>query len=204
MEQNELIKKIEKLRKTIKEDLDYCKRQNGLPYCKNCGLSFEDLSEIEEIEKELKLMNKKTMKTREWEKAFMEKKEEINKSTSKEFFKDDKLEIGRILIEELTKWEDTKSPSSEEFNRLVNKLFNIIKQKSNQKIMKKCEVSPLYGKDNDDTLHFYCDFCGKEMSYDEVRECKAEREKCPRCGRELGESDYSVGVCLDCEYKLDD
>jgi len=59
MKQNELIKKIEKIRKTIKEDLDYCKKQNGLPYCKNCGLSFEDLSEIEEIEKELKLMNKK-------------------------------------------------------------------------------------------------------------------------------------------------
>ena len=70
--------------------------------------------------------------------------------------------------------------------------------------IKKCEVSPIYSKDNDDTLHFYCDFCGKEMSYNEVRECKAEREKCPRCGRELGESDYSVGVCLNCEYKLDD
>mgnify|MGYP001437973151 CR=1 FL=1 len=34
-------------------------KQNGLPYCKNCGLSFDDLSELEEIEKELKLMNKK-------------------------------------------------------------------------------------------------------------------------------------------------
>ncbi len=77
-----------------------------------------------------------------------------------------------------------------------------MKQKSNQKIIKKCEVSPIYSKDNDDTLHFYCDFCGKEMHPDEIRECEAEREKCPRCGRELGTSDYLLGVCLDCEYKL--
>ena len=97
------------------------------------------------------------MKTREWEKAFMKKAKEISKSKPREFFKNEKLEIGRILIEELTNWEDAKSPSSEEFYRLVNRLFNIIKQKSNQKIMKKCEVSPLYGRDDGDDLHFYCD-----------------------------------------------
>jgi ribosomal protein L37E len=79
-----------------------------------------------------------------------------------------------------------------------------MKQKSNQKIIKKCEVSPIYSKDNDGNLHFYCDFCGKEMYPDEIRECKAEREKCPRCGRELGTSYYSVGVCLNCGYKLGD
>ncbi len=77
----------------------------------------------------------------------MKKAKEISKSKPREFFKNEKLEIGRILIEELTNWEDAKSPSSEEFYRLVNRLFNIIKQKSNQKIMKKCE----------DDLHFYCD-----------------------------------------------
>jgi len=81
-------------------------------------------------------------------------------------------------------------------------ISNVMKQKSNQKIMKMCEVSPLYSKDDDDTLHFYCDYCSEEMAYDEIRECKAEREKCPRCGRELGTSDYLLGVCLDCEYKL--
>ena len=69
---------------------------------------------------------------------------------------------------------------------------------------KKCKISPFYSRDKLDIIHFYCDFCNKEMFYNEVRECKAEREKCPRCGRELGEFDYSVGVCLDCEYKLDD
>ena len=68
--------------------------------------------------------------------------------------------------------------------------------------MKKCEVSPLYTKDNNDIIHFYCDYCGKEMSYNEIRDCKAKREKCPRCGRELGDSDYSVEVCLDCGKKL--
>ena len=26
-----------------KNHLDYCKEQNGLPYCKNCGLSIEDI-----------------------------------------------------------------------------------------------------------------------------------------------------------------
>jgi len=138
----------------------------------------------------------------EQKQEMVKKTKKINKSIPKEFFEDEKLEIGRILIEELTNWKDVKSPSSEEFYRLVNRLFNIIKQKFNKRVIKKCEVSPLYTKDNDDTLHFYCDYCGEEMAYDEVRECKAEREKCLRCGKELGDSDYSVGVCLNCEYKL--
>ena len=68
--------------------------------------------------------------------------------------------------------------------------------------MKICEPSPLCGRDDGDDLHFYCDYCGEEMDYDEIRECKAEREKCPRCGRELGTSYYSLGVCLNCGYKL--
>ena len=52
MKQNELIKKIEKIRKTIKEDLDYCKKQNGLPYCKNCGLNKKDLKLINQLKNE--------------------------------------------------------------------------------------------------------------------------------------------------------
>ena len=34
----------------------------------------------------------------------MKKAKEISKSKPREFFKNEKLEIGRILIEELTKW----------------------------------------------------------------------------------------------------
>jgi len=32
-----------KIAKMIKERLKYCEQQNGLPYCKNCGLGYEDL-----------------------------------------------------------------------------------------------------------------------------------------------------------------
>ena len=35
----------------------------------------------------------------------------------------------------------------------------------------KCVVSPRYGKDENKTLHFYCENCGKEMYYDEDRIC---------------------------------
>ncbi len=35
--------RIKKLEKIIKARLDYCQKQNGLPYCKNCGLSEDDL-----------------------------------------------------------------------------------------------------------------------------------------------------------------
>lgn len=35
----------------------------------------------------------------------------------------------------------------------------------------KCEVSPQYGKDEFKNLHFYCDRCGIEMDYNEVRAC---------------------------------
>ena len=48
--QEEREKLLEAVEKTIRLRLDYCKRQNGLPYCKNCGLCKEDL---EEIKKEL-------------------------------------------------------------------------------------------------------------------------------------------------------
>ncbi len=36
---------------------------------------------------------------------------------------------------------------------------------------KKCEVSGQYGKDEFKNLHFYCEFCDKEMEYDEDRVC---------------------------------
>jgi hypothetical protein len=38
---------------------------------------------------------------------------------------------------------------------------------------KKCIRSPQYGKDENKYLHFYCENCGKEMDYDEIRLCKA-------------------------------
>jgi len=34
---------INRLENIIKARLKYCQEQNGLPYCKNCGLSEEDL-----------------------------------------------------------------------------------------------------------------------------------------------------------------
>lgn len=49
--------------------------------------------------------------------------------SKKRFFKDKRLDIGRILIEELTIWEDAKKPSSEEFYRLVDRLFLILQNK---------------------------------------------------------------------------
>ena len=33
----------ERLEKVIKSRLKYCQEQNGLPYCKNCGLEEADL-----------------------------------------------------------------------------------------------------------------------------------------------------------------
>ena len=35
----------DRLDKVIQARLDYCQKQNGLPYCKNCGLSEEDLAQ---------------------------------------------------------------------------------------------------------------------------------------------------------------
>jgi len=40
---------------------------------------------------------------------------------------------------------------------------------------RKCEVSPQYGKDEMKQLHFYCENCGLEMDYREVRDCPSEK-----------------------------
>ena len=45
--------------------------------------------------------------------------------TKKKFFKSPRLEIGRILIEELTYWESADKPTEEEFFRLVERLVRI-------------------------------------------------------------------------------
>lgn len=37
-----LVKDKKRLEDKIKARLSYCKKKNGLPYCKNCGLSEED------------------------------------------------------------------------------------------------------------------------------------------------------------------
>jgi len=63
----------------------------------------------------------------------------------------------------------------------------------------KCVISSLYGKDENKELHFYCEFCGKAMGYDEERECKSNPEKCPVCGNLLGSTDFTVGTCLKCD-----
>ena len=40
----------------------------------------------------------------------------------------------------------------------------------------KCKTSHLYGKDNAKQLHFYCEFCGKEMEHNEDRVCELTRK----------------------------
>ncbi len=70
---------------------------------------------------------------------------------------------------------------------------------------KKCKMSILYSRDEAHKLHFHCDFCGKEMYYGEDRICSNQkRDKCPNCGKELGDADYCAGVCLKCERKIPD
>lgn len=49
-----LMKDIEILERTIEVKLDYCKKQNGLSHCKNCGLSHQDLLLAREIKEEIK------------------------------------------------------------------------------------------------------------------------------------------------------
>lgn len=48
------------------------------------------------------------------------------KENKTRFFKTPRLEIGRILIEELTYWKSVDKPTEEEFYRLVDRLFKII------------------------------------------------------------------------------
>ena len=47
------------------------------------------------------------------------------KKINNRFFKDDKLEIGRLIISELETWEDAKKPTAEEFYRLVDRLYGL-------------------------------------------------------------------------------
>ena len=68
--------------------------------------------------------------------------------------------------------------------------------------MKKCEVSAQYGKDNNKTIHFYCDFCNKEMNYKEDRVCLVEREKCPHCDAEIGNTERLVKSCFSCNKEI--
>jgi hypothetical protein len=44
----------------------------------------------------------------------------------KKFFESPRLEIGRVLIEELTRWKSADKPTEEEFYRLVERLTKII------------------------------------------------------------------------------
>lgn len=49
------------------------------------------------------------------------------KTTPKRFFENPRLEIAKILIDELTIWESTKKPTEEEFYRLVDRLSQVKK-----------------------------------------------------------------------------
>ena len=60
----------------------------------------------------------------------------------------------------------------------------------------------MYGKDEFKNLYFYCDYCGKEMEYEEDRICLAEREQCPHCGADIGDSENSVSCCCNCDKPL--
>ena len=58
----------EKLKKYIKECLNYCKEQNGMPYCKNCGLDKEALELLDNIvdwKEEMEKDKKKFLESKE-------------------------------------------------------------------------------------------------------------------------------------------
>lgn len=44
-------------------------------------------------------------------------------------------------------------------------------------LKRKCQVASMYSKNGNKDLHFYCEFCGKEMEYSEDRICEVEDEK---------------------------
>ena len=60
----------------------------------------------------------------------------------------------------------------------------------------------MYGKDEFKTLNFYCDYCGKEMDYEEDRICHAELELCPHCKNPIGDSERSINKCFNCNKEL--
>ncbi len=77
-----------------------------------------------------------------------------------------------------------------------------IEQTTKTKERRLCTLSALYGKDNDKTLHFYCNYCGEEMGYEEKRECKAIPDICIHCSAFLGDTDKSVSTCLTCKKPI--
>ena len=60
----------------------------------------------------------------------------------------------------------------------------------------------MYGRDEEDLIHFYCDYCGKEIGYEENRLCLAKRDKCPHCNSDIGDSEKAVNTCFDCDKKI--
>jgi len=56
-DRQKFIEILERIGKIIKVRLDYCQKQNGLPYCKNCGLNKKDLKLINQLKNERKLKN---------------------------------------------------------------------------------------------------------------------------------------------------
>ena len=55
-------------------------------------------------------------------------KKKISK-INKRFFTSPRLEVGRILIEELTYWKSAKAPTNEEFYRLVERIVKRFEKK---------------------------------------------------------------------------
>ena len=51
----------------------------------------------------------------------------MEKNKTKRFFKNNQIEIARILISELEKWKDATTPTEKEFYRLIDRLCEIIK-----------------------------------------------------------------------------
>lgn len=68
-----------------------------------------------------------------------------------------------------------------------------------------CEVGGLYGKDNDKSLHFYCEFCDEEMEYSEIRTCKARNHTstcCQECFRQKGNAIWCGNLACECHKVL--
>ena len=81
--------------------------------------------------------------------------------------------IRDILNEEMVNYEEVKSigQKDEVFDRTCDEIFKLFEQEKTGK--RKCKVSYQFGEGNNKDLRFYCEFCGKEMEYDEDRICEA-------------------------------
>ena len=79
---------------------------------------------------------------------------------------------------------------------LVSQILSLIEAEKKEI---KCKASGIYSKDNDKNLHFYCEFCGIEMEYDEDRICGARKETPPQI-KEDWEKSFDKEFAFGDEY----